>query len=183
MSRFAGQKQHRVFLRNGWYWCYVGGTKKSLRTKDLKEAQARVAILKATYVRPPRTKRASDPATFWSRVDRNGPVIRPELGPCWMWTGSKTPQGYGSLWWSGRGARAHRVAFFIEHGRWPEPMACHHCDNPGCVRASHLYEGNAYENAMDARVRGRMRTIHGPIPPRPDYRYFNFVGGKWVPLQ
>jgi hypothetical protein len=36
---------------------------------------------------------------FWSKVDKNGPVPphRPELGQCWVWTGSVQPRGYGTF--------------------------------------------------------------------------------------
>lgn len=34
---------------------------------------------------------------FWEKVDRHGPVSEyaPELGPCWLWTGSIGKAGYG----------------------------------------------------------------------------------------
>lgn len=34
---------------------------------------------------------------FWAKVDKNGPVVRPELGPCWIWTGNRDPWGLRSL--------------------------------------------------------------------------------------
>lgn len=55
----------------------------------------------------------------------------------------------------GRKALAHRVAFFIEHGRWPEPGGLHHCDVRHCVNAAHLYEGDDLANARDRDARRR----------------------------
>jgi hypothetical protein len=36
------------------------------------------------------------PERFWKKVDKNGPVPahRPELGPCWLWTGALVGRGY-----------------------------------------------------------------------------------------
>lgn len=67
------------------------------------------------------------------------PAHTPELGPCWGWTGTTNGSGYGTILECGRRSpllRAHRVAFFLAEGRWPEPCALHKCDNPPCVRRS-----------------------------------------------
>lgn len=54
---------------------------------------------------------------FWAMVSKDGPVPahRPELGPCWVWTGGKMNSGYGNFC---RGAAegggyvgAHRFAY------------------------------------------------------------------------
>jgi hypothetical protein len=118
---------------------------------------------------------------FWSRVDKNGPVPshRPELGPCWVWTvkDSRLRRRYGAFSMklaSGRYVvRAHRFSFFLANGKWPTPMACHHCDNPPCVRPDHLFEGDADANMKDAAMKGRMfdkNRVPGPkskrwVPP------------------
>lgn len=47
----ARNKAH-LFQRNGWWWCYVGGTKRSLKTKDRKEAAARAKRLRRAYEDP-----------------------------------------------------------------------------------------------------------------------------------
>ena len=107
---------------------------------------------------------------FFSHVDTNGPVPshRPELGPCHPWTGALNPDGYGEFSTGGRGSYqtlAPRVAFFIAEGRWPEPHALHHCDNPPCVRRSHLWEGDQDNNMKDAAAKGRcsnQRVTHCP---------------------
>jgi hypothetical protein len=50
----------------------------------------------ARIKKTPRRKTWTIEDRFWSYVDKNGPVSehRPDLGPCWIWTGSKT-LGYG----------------------------------------------------------------------------------------
>src|SRR6202040_1098632 len=98
------------------------------------------------------------PAHFWNRIDKNGPIPphRPKLGPCWVWTGyvSKT-HGYGICHFRRHRETAHRVAFFLHFGRWPEPQACHHCDNKICCRPDHLFEGTSVDNQRDKVQKGR----------------------------
>lgn len=97
---------------------------------------------------------------FWTKVDKNGPVIRPELGPCWMWIGARQNGGYGYMGRGRRGeghVRAPRASLEI-HGR-PAPDGLdilHHCDNPPCVRPDHLWTGTAEDNIQDARRKGRL---------------------------
>ena len=85
------------------------------------------------------------------------------VGPgCWEWTGSRQggPRGsYGRLSVDGRLVGAHRVSWELLVGQIPEGLfVCHHCDNPGCVRPTHLFLGTAADNADDASRKGR---IHG----------------------
>lgn len=96
---------------------------------------------------------------FWSKVSKDGPVIRPELGACWVWTDHSDPKGYGRFG-SGVGKQnvfAHRFSFALTHAvtLTPEQKICHRCDNPPCVRPDHLFEGTQADNLADMRAKGR----------------------------
>jgi hypothetical protein len=91
---------------------------------------------------------------FFRHVNKDGP-IHPVLGTkCWLWTGG-TNGRYGKLNLEGRTALAHRVAWFLEYGRWPEPCALHRCDVTLCVRYDHLFEGTQDDNMDDRERKGR----------------------------
>jgi len=96
---------------------------------------------------------------FWKSVDKNGPTVRPELGPCWLWKGHRnTPDGYGRIQYGDAQVLTHRAAWFIETGKWPDPQALHHCDNRQCVRFAHLFEGDHQANMDDKVMKGRQST-------------------------
>lgn len=82
------------------------------------------------------------PDRFWEKVDSHGPipVKRPELGECWVWTAAKHRQGYGFFrWGAGSMKLAHVVAFDVLVGPPSEGFERDHlCENPPCVRPSHL---------------------------------------------
>lgn len=94
---------------------------------------------------------------FWKRVNKNGPVPAhcPHLGPCWLWAGSGDGR-YGSVSVNGRVVKAHRVSFELQFGEIPAGlMVLHHCDNPACVRPSHLFSGTQSDNLKDCASKGR----------------------------
>ena len=89
------------------------------------------------------------PGRFWSKVDKTGP-LHPVLGRCWVWTGGKYQNGYGMFWYKGKNRGAHRIAWEINEGVDPGELAVlHHCDNPSCVRPSHLFLGTDSDNTKD----------------------------------
>src|SRR5262245_21566157 len=86
---------------------------------------------------------------FWRRVDKSG--------DCWLWTGTKTINGYGSLRvGASRNTAAHRFAWELANGPIPEGMyICHHCDVRNCVRLDHLFLGDHDANMADMARKGR----------------------------
>jgi hypothetical protein len=105
-----------------------------------------------------------DPALverFWARVSRDGPEVRPGLGPCWLWIGrdGRPARWYSRVqWWPGEPRRmVHRLALELSLGRPLRPgmWALHRCDNPPCANPAHLFEGSARENNRDTTRKGR----------------------------
>lgn len=105
-----------------------------------------------------------DAARFWLKVDKNGPVPEhvPELGPCWIWTGSLKSRRKDGAFRYGRFSigrdwhAAHRVAWELKTGNRPEDIyICHECDNTVCVNPAHIFAGNALMNYRDMVTKGR----------------------------
>ena len=108
----------------------------------------------------PNPHRKSTPPTpaerFWSKVDKDGPVCVPELGPCWMWTAGTQRGGYGCIRVSGKHVGAHRLVWELHFGQIPPGQwVLHRCDNPPCVRPSHLFLGTSADNQRDCVAKGR----------------------------
>lgn len=88
----------------------------------------------------------------------------PITGPdeCWIWTGAKSPQGYGQIRHNGRACNAHRVSWELANDKQiPAGMfACHSCDCRLCVNPSHIFIGTPKDNIADMMQKGR----HGKMP-------------------
>lgn len=55
--------------------------------------------------------------------------------------------------------RAHRLAYQLQHGvAVVTKLVLHTCDNPRCVRPSHLFLGTQLDNRRDCKKKGR--TAH-----------------------
>jgi hypothetical protein len=97
------------------------------------------------------------PGRFWEKVSYGDP------GGCWEWLGTKQPKGYGQIKMAGgRQVKAHRMAYQLAKPSMFDPAlhVLHACDNPGCVRPGHLFQGTDLDNARDRDAKGQ-RDVRG----------------------
>lgn len=98
---------------------------------------------------------------FFSRVEKTD--------ACWLWIGSRDSHGYGKFSIKGRAVAAHRFSFELENGPiGPGVKVCHRCDNPPCVRPSHLFQGTQADNMKDMVAKGRSASGDRSAMKRPD---------------
>ncbi len=97
---------------------------------------------------------------FWGK-------IRKTRG-CWIWIGSTNPNGYGQLRVTKRKlVLAHRFSYELHKGRIPKRrFVLHKCDNPPCVKPTHLKLGNNSDNMKDASRKGRLTGVRGFCNPQ-----------------
>lgn len=100
------------------------------------------------------TKRIPVEVRFWRHVSKTR--------RCWNWTARKL-KGYGFI--SGFDGKkpikilAHRLSWVIHKGAIPDGQCVmHKCDNPSCVRPSHLFLGTQLQNLQDMDAKGRRRV-------------------------
>lgn len=99
-----------------------------------------------------------DRIRFWSSFTKNGP------DECWPWKksiGRFRPEdvigtGYGIFKLKRQVYKAHRVAYFFEHGVDPGKLLVRHtCDFTPCTNPKHLVLGTQFDNMQDAYDRKR----------------------------
>jgi hypothetical protein len=107
---------------------------------------------------------------FWSKVKKTK--------TCWVWTGAKDKDGYGSICVDWNKTRAHRVSWKLHHPDsilTPDIFVLHKCDNPPCVRPDHLFLGDQIRNIKDKVSKNRQAVgdrsgsrLHSELWPRGD---------------
>lgn len=102
----------------------------------------------------------------WAEAQtRRGPI-------CWTWLGPRTKRygGQGGdravVVLNGETRNAARMIWISIYGPVPDGLVIRHsCDQPMCVRPSHLLSGTPHANTQDAVRRGRLRPGGRSIPP------------------
>jgi hypothetical protein len=93
-------------------------------------------------------KRQAMPEHFRSMIEQSD--------GCWLWSGSKDRDGYGTYHVSRVTQKAHRVSWELSFGAVPDGLCVlHKCDNPCCVRPDHLFLGTQADNVKDMNQKGR----------------------------
>ena len=72
---------------------------------------------------------------------------RPDLGPCWLWTGA-TAKGHGHMWRNGRLEYVHRISYELHTGEpIPDGLQLDHlCRVRNCLRPTHVEPVTGAEN-------------------------------------
>lgn len=102
---------------------------------------------------------------FWANM-----VQTPEGHWLWQGKGRTGSLGYGAiklplaLGLGRKNESAHRFAFYLARGFWPE-NARHTCDIPLCCNPDHLLEGTPLQNTQDCAHRGRLRNGNIKLNP------------------
>ena len=105
--------------------------------------------------------------------------IDPTTG-CWEWNGTKNSNGYGQVYFNGKGCPATRMAAAI----WkyfpliPYLEVCHSCDNPPCINPDHLFIATHAKNMRDCRTKGRMHIV---VPPNGERNHLSKLKDADIP--
>lgn len=93
---------------------------------------------------------------FSSKVNKNGPVIRPGLTPCWSWNGATSDGIRGVMNIEKKNTLSSRVSYKLHKTEIPIGLCVlHTCDNGNCVNPDHLWLGTNQDNTTDMLLKGR----------------------------
>lgn len=92
-----------------------------------------------------------DEERFWEKVNPRGPIPahKPDLGPCWIWTGPINRGGYGRFTLGRKEISAARWICEARNGPIPKGYEPDHlCRNRACVNYLHLEVVTGRENTL-----------------------------------
>lgn len=79
---------------------------------------------------------------------------------CWIFTGTRDRNGYGSIRCGPRMKLAHRVAYVVHKGEIPEGMQIDHlCRHRACCNPDHLEAVTRHENWRRSRAVTRLNQL------------------------
>lgn len=137
--------------------CYVEGCTRPLYARGLCQADYQRLrkygdpYFKRTFVR------LGEETRFWSKVEKSS--------GCWLWTGGKSPSGYGKFWRDdGSTARSHRVSYEMANGPIPVGLEidhrCHN-DDVACVAGTQCRHRLCVNPAHLEAVTGKVNNERG----------------------
>lgn len=94
---------------------------------------------------------------FWKKVSVGA------TDECDIYNGATDKDGYGQFYADGHQIKAHRFSYMVNDGygfrEIPKGiLVCHKCDNPPCVKNSHLFLGTHAVNHADRNAKGRQAS-------------------------
>jgi len=93
---------------------------------------------------------------FLAKVDKNGPVIRAGLTPCWSWKAATFDGIRGVVRIAKKNVIASRLSYQLHKAEIPAGICVLHiCDNGNCVNPEHLWLGTNQDNTTDMLLKGR----------------------------
>ncbi len=102
------------------------------------------------------------------KIDKNGPVptARPDLGPCWLWTGYTEKKGYGKTSVRGKYIRVHLAVYIELVGPVPKGLELDHlCRVKACCNPAHMepvtHRVNTQRGAAGAHLAQRTHCPQG----------------------
>lgn len=118
------------------------------------------------FVNPKSQKDLTIAERFWSKVKYSE--------GCWIWLTYTDKDGYGNFriripekfFPKQTTIGAHIVSFILTFNRLPKDCVLHRCDNPSCVKPSHLFEGTKKDNMQDCISKNRLNPRKGENHPK-----------------
>lgn len=140
-------KHYRRHLKKTNPRCFVQGCDKTTIAKDMCSKHL-TRWMKYGDVKAGGRKYRSPEDRFNARTEWQG--------DCLVWTGSKCPAGYGSMWLDGQHVKPHRYIWEKANGPIPDDMQIDHiCWNTSCCNVRHLRLATREENNAYRSGRGR----------------------------